>query len=114
MPPLRAQAMVVQILSLVFFLLGATGMTTAGGSESGSGAATEPGCVACLWLFAVLYGAGFGMVGALLPLVTLENFGKGSFGTLYGTSQLCNAVPSLIAPVVAGKRAKAEASPCLV
>ena len=54
------------------------------------------------------------MVGALLPLVTLENFGKGSFGTLYGTSQLCNAVPSLIAPVVAGKRAQAEASPCLV
>ena len=101
--------MVVQILSLVFFLLGATGTTT-GGSDSGSGAASEPGCVACLWLFAVMYGSGFGMVGALLPLVTLENFGKGSFGTLYGTSQLCNAVPSLIAPVVAGRRAQAEAS----
>ena len=81
--------MALQMCALIVFLIGATGE---GGALS----------TACLWLFAVLYGAGFGGIGALLPLVVIETFGSKSFGAVHGAMNVGMAVPALVAPLVAG------------
>ena len=41
-----------------------------------------------LWPFVMIYGVGFGAVGALMPLVVLDTFGIVSYGTIYGVMQL--------------------------
>lgn len=84
----------VQMVALVVFLVGAADRTVdAGGSTLST---------VYLWVFAVLYGSGFGGVGALLPLVVIETFGSKSFGAINGAMNVGMAVPALVAPVVAG------------
>lgn len=41
-----------------------------------------------LWLFAVIYGVGFGAVGAVQPLVIADSFGLLAFGVVFGSLQL--------------------------
>ena len=84
----------VQMVALVVFLIGTAGRTV---DHGGSTLSTM-----CMWLFAVLYGSGFGGVGALLPLVVIETFGSKSFGAINGAMNVGMAAPALIAPVVAG------------
>jgi predicted MFS family arabinose efflux permease len=43
---------------------------------------------ALLWVFAVVYGVGFGAVGAVQPLVIAETFGLVTFGLVFGTLQM--------------------------
>merc|ERR1712039_176999 len=54
------------------------------------------------WAAAGIYGAGFGAVGALIPLVTLEEYGVKVFGKVSGVQGLSFIVPGMVAPAVAG------------
>lgn len=54
------------------------------------------------WAAAAIYGLGFGAVGALIPLVTLEEYGVKVFGKASGIQGLSFLVPGMVAPAVAG------------
>ena len=54
------------------------------------------------WGAVAFYAAGYGGVGALLPLLCIESFGVKSFGRLYGLISFSFALPSLAAPIAAG------------
>lgn len=48
----------------------------------------SPDQTALLWVFAVIYGVGFGAVGAVQPLVVADSFGLLAFGVVFGSLQL--------------------------
>ncbi|MGE0228786.1 MAG: MFS transporter [Dehalococcoidia bacterium] len=48
----------------------------------------SPDQTALLWVFAVIYGVGFGAVGAVQPLVIADSFGLLAFGVVFGSLQL--------------------------
>lgn len=63
-----------------------------------------------LWLFAVIYGVGFGAVGAVQPLVIADSFGLLAFGVVFGSLQLLlRAVQSAI-PFFVGQSVDATGS----
>jgi len=57
-----------------------------------------------------LYGAGFGGVGAVLPLVAMETWGAESFGRVYGQISFLNLVPATLGPFIAGQSYDTKAS----
>lgn len=83
--------MLVQALACGLFIAAATA------TDAGSDARR-----ALLWCATLLYGCGFGGVGALLPLTTLEQFGPKSFGTIMGAISTSFVLPSLLGPLIAG------------
>ncbi len=75
--------LLMQILAMVIFLLG------------------TPNRVA-LWVAFLLYGVGFGGVGAMLSLIVIDTFGTKHFGKIQGMIQLGVAFPSITAPILGG------------
>ena len=49
-----------------------------------------------------VYGLGFGGVGALLPLVSIDTFGLEHFGEVYGRQGFFNLGPVIVGPLLAG------------
>lgn len=66
--------------------------------------------IALNWTAAVVYGSGFGGVGALIPLCTLEQFGVASYGKILGVITLLFLIPALCGPIVAGQSYDATGS----
>jgi len=56
-----------------------------------------------LWIFAAVYGVGFGAVGAVQPLVMAESFGLVAFGVVFGALQLLLRVVQAGIPFVVGR-----------
>merc|ERR1712176_1421925 len=67
----------------------------------GSLPATSRG-VALAWVSAGVYGSGFGAVGTLIPLITLEEFGVKEYGKAVGIAGLTYILPGLACPVISG------------
>ena len=55
-----------------------------------------------LWTGFLLYGVGFGGVGAMLSLLVIDTFGATHFGKIQGMIQLGVAFPSISAPILGG------------
>lgn len=55
-----------------------------------------------VWLAVVVFGLGYGGMGALVPLSILEAFGVRAFGTIMGLVSFVGIVPQLVGPIVAG------------
>ena len=55
-----------------------------------------------LWVGFLLYGVGFGGVGAMLSLIVIYTFGSTHFGKIQGMIQLGVAFPSITAPILGG------------
>ena len=64
--------------------------------------ATEDASGAGFWCASVMYGSSFGGVGALLPLLAMEAFGREHYGRIFGVIILGTLVPNLLAPTLAG------------
>ncbi|MBI4305619.1 MAG: MFS transporter [Chloroflexi bacterium] len=54
------------------------------------------------WLAVVVFGLGFGGMGALIPLTVAEAFGMRAFGSIMGLVNMIGIVPQLVGPPVAG------------
>jgi sugar phosphate permease len=63
-----------------------------------------------LWVFAMIYGLGFGAVGAVQPLVIADTFGLVAFGIVFGALQLLLRVVQAGIPFVVGKSVDATGS----
>ncbi|MFC1895529.1 MFS transporter [Thermodesulfobacteriota bacterium] len=55
-----------------------------------------------VWVYAVVFGFSMGGQLALAPLLIVEFFGIGSFGTLYGVISLASAIGAAMGPVLGG------------
>ena len=55
-----------------------------------------------MWTGFLLYGVGFGGVGAMLSLLVIDTFGATHFGKIQGMIQLGVAFPSISAPILGG------------
>jgi hypothetical protein len=78
------------VLSLVIQAAGVTLLGSSGSSAPGA------------WSGVIVYGFGYGAVGALIPLVTLEIVGGRDISTIVGVIQLCSIVPSFAGPMMFG------------
>lgn len=63
-----------------------------------------------LWVFAIIYGVGFGAVGAVQPLVMVETFGLVAFGVVFGALQLLLRVVQASVPYAVGASVDATGS----
>jgi MFS family permease len=60
------------------------------------------GHVAWLWLYALLFGLGFGARGPIITAIATERFGGRRFGVIYGALNLGNGIGAAIAPWFGG------------
>ncbi len=54
------------------------------------------------WLAVIVFGLGFGGIGALIPLTVTEAFGIRYFGSILGTISMVGVIPVVIGPLMAG------------
>jgi len=54
------------------------------------------------WVAAVVFGLGFGGIGALIPLTVAEAFGIRHFGSILGVIHMAGVIPVVIGPLMAG------------
>jgi sugar phosphate permease len=54
------------------------------------------------WVGAVIFGFGFGGIGAVLPLVVVEQYGPDNYGKVMGSMQMAYIVPAIVGPIFAG------------
>lgn len=54
------------------------------------------------WLAVIVFGLGFGGIGALIPLTVTEAFGIRYFGSILGTISMVGVLPVVIGPLMAG------------
>jgi len=66
-------------------------------------AVRSPDQTMLLWLFAIIYGVGFGAVGAVQPLVIADSFGLLAFGVVFGSLQLLLRVVQSGIPFFVGR-----------
>jgi len=55
-----------------------------------------------VWLAVIVFGLGFGGMGALIPLTIAESFGMRAFGAIMGLVTMIGVAPQLIGPPVTG------------
>lgn len=55
-----------------------------------------------VWLAVVVFGLGFGGMGALIPLTVSEMFGLKAFGSILGLVTFVGILPQLVGPIAAG------------
>lgn len=54
------------------------------------------------WVAVVVFGLGFGGIGALIPLTVAEAFGVRHFGSILGLISMVGVIPVVIGPLMAG------------
>jgi sugar phosphate permease len=54
------------------------------------------------WVAAVVFGLGFGGIGALIPLTVAEAFGIRHFGSILGIISMVGVIPVVVGPLMAG------------
>ncbi len=54
------------------------------------------------WVAVVVFGLGFGGIGALIPLTVAEAFGVRHFGSILGIISMVGVIPVIIGPLMAG------------
>ena len=82
-------ARLATVLSLAIQSAAVTLLILAGGS-------------ALAWPAVILFGSGYGGLGALIPLVVAESFGLRRFGSLLGLVNLASILPVVAGPLMAG------------
>ena len=89
---LLSEKITARIAFVLTLLIQATGVflfIVAGGSQA-------------VWAAVLVFGLGFGGMGALIPLTVAEAFGLRSFGTIMGFVSVAGIMPQLAGPLVAG------------
>ncbi len=85
----RIGARYAAVISLLIQSTGLVILVLAGGSQ-------------LAWLGVIVFGMGFGAVGALIPLNIGEAFGLKHFGSLLGIISLVGVIPVVLGPIMAG------------
>ena len=85
----KITARIAFVLSLLIQASGVFLFIVAGGSQ-------------VAWAAVLVFGLGFGGMGALIPLTLAEAFGLRSFGTIMGFVSVAGIMPQLAGPLVAG------------